>query len=265
MSASTFTACVVLALIEGALVALPRHAALERLDRLRSPAWALVAPGSLIVGTFGVIALPPLAGGLALLAAVATPVLAFIALVAVVHGRHRALLLLPPALGVVAAVGSGWPGQLAASVLTALGCLTLGAAVVRLTPAPWLHLGVVGMAVVDVLLIALGVGQPAAALLGDAMGNSVLPVFHRAELGHVVKDYPDLVLAAVLGGIVAGRPIQRRAAALVAIFAMAYTFLFAFTNMLPATVPIVLVLGLVEASRFVTAAPWALRAEPARA
>ena len=85
--------------------------------------------------------------------------------------------------------------------------------------------------------------------LRDAMGDTDLPVFHRAELGSVAKDYPDLVLAAVLGGFVAGRPIQRRAAALVAILATAYSGLLVFADMLPATVPLVIVLVLVEASR----------------
>ena len=257
MTASSLTACVVLATIEGALVALPCPAALARLERLRSPAWAVIGPCSLVVGTFGVLALPSLASGLAIFAAIATPLLAVIAVLAVVRGRHRALLAVPPALAVAALAATGWPAQLAASALTALGCLTLGAAVVRLTPAPWLHLGVLSMGVVDVLLLALGVGQPAAALLRDAMGDTVLPAFHRAELGSVAKDYPDLVLAAVLGGFVAGRPIQRRAAALVAILASAYSGLLVFADALPATVPLVIVLVLVEASRL---APRASRA-----
>lgn len=265
MSVSTFAACVVLATIEGALVALPHRAALAPLERLRSPVWALVAPGSLVVGTFGVLALPAMADGLAILAAVATPALAAIAVVAVARCRHRALLVAPLALGIVAVATSSWPAELAASLLTALGCLTLGAAIVRLTPAPWLHIGIVAMGAVDVLLLALGVGQPAAVLLGDALANTPLPAFHRAELGHVAKDYPDLVLAAVVGGIVAGQPVQHRAAALVAILAAAYTGLFAFTHMLPATVPVVLVLVLVEAPRLAGVMPWGPRVEPAPA
>jgi hypothetical protein len=237
---------VALATIQGAIVALPHPAALERLGRLRSPAWALVAPGCLLVGTFGVLALPLLASGLVLLAQIATPVLAVIAVMAVVHGRRRRLLLAPLALGVAAAVGPGWPGELAASLLTALGCLTLGAAFVRLTPARWLHLGVLSMVAVDVLLLALGVGQPAAALLREALGSTVQPAFDGAELGNVSVDYPDLVLAAVLGAIVADRAVQRPAALLVAIVATAYGALFAFAEMLPATVPLAVVLMLVE-------------------
>jgi hypothetical protein len=241
----SFSAFVTLATIKGALVALPSPAALGRLARLRSPAWALLAPGSLLVGTFGVLAMPSLATGLAILAAAATPALAAIAVVGVVHGGRRALLLVPVALGAVALAASGLLAELAASLLTALGCLTLGAAIVRLTPGRWLRLGLLAMAAVDVILLAVGVGQPASALLYEASAG-VQPVFHRAELGPMSLDYPDLVLAAVLGGIVAGRGVQARAAALVAILATASGALFAFADELPATVPIVLVLILID-------------------
>lgn len=246
MHLPNITAYLALATLQGAIVALPHPAALERLGSLRSPAWALVAPGSLIVGTFGVLALPALASGLAMLAAIATPMLAAIAVVSVVHGRQRRLLVVPLVLGVAAAAGSGWPGQLAASLLTALGCLTLGAALVRLTPARWLRIGVLSMGAVDVLLLALGVGQPAAELLREALGSTMHPAFDSANLGDCVLDYPDLVLAAVLGGVAAGRAIQQPAAALVAILAAAYGALFAVADMLPATVPLALVLVLVE-------------------
>lgn len=245
MSFTNLSACLALGTLEGALVALPRPLALERLARLRSPGWALLAPGSLLVGTFGVLALPSLATGLAVLAAVATPLLAAIAAVAVVHGSRRALLLVPVAFGAIAMVCTGLAAEVAASLLTALGCLTLGAALVRLTPARWLHLGLLCMALTDVVLLAAGIGQPAAALLMDALGG-VHPTFHRATLGPISTDYPDLVLAAVLGGIFAGRPIQKRAAVLVAILASSYAGLLTISTMLPATVPLIVALVLVE-------------------
>jgi hypothetical protein len=241
----SFSAFVALVTITGALVALPSPAALGRLARLRSPAWAVVAPGSLLAGTFGVLAMPSLATGLAILAAVATPALAAIAVVGVVHGGRRTLLLVPVALGAVALAGSGLAAELAASLLTALGCLTLGAAIVRLTPARWLRRGVLAMAAVDVILLAAGIGQPAATLLYEASAG-VRPVFHRAQLGPMSLDYPDLVLAAMLGGVVAGRAVQARAAALVATLATANGALFAFAEMLPATPPIVLALILID-------------------
>jgi hypothetical protein len=241
----TVIAFVAVAAIQGGLVALPRSLAFRSLSRLRSPAWALLGPGSLLFGTFGVLAVPRLATGLAILAVIATPVLAAIAVVAVVHGGRPVLLLVPLALGAVALAGSGVPAQLAASLLTALGCLTLGAAIARLTPARWLQLGVLSMAAVDVLLLALGIGQPAAALLAHAL-DGVGPTFHRAQVGTMSQDYPDLVLAAVVGGVVAGRSIQPRVALLVAVLAIANGGLLVFASVVPATVGPMLALAIVE-------------------
>jgi hypothetical protein len=262
VNVASVTAQVGLAAIEGALVALPGPAALERLRHLRSPLWALVAPGSLVVGTFGVLALPSLATGLAMLAAIATPVLAAIAVVAVVHGGRRRLLVVPAALAVAAAAGTGWPVEIAATLLTALGCLTLGAAFARLTPSHWLLAAVLSMGVVDVVLLALGIGQPAARLLHDALGSSSGPAFHRAELGARTLDYPDLVLAAVLGGIVSGRTVQRPAAVLAAVLAAAYGGLLTVVDIVPATVPLALVLVAVECGPRLRLAVAARRPRP---
>jgi hypothetical protein len=44
--------------------------------------------------------------------------------------------MLVPAGLLLAGTMSGWPGELTASLVTALGCLTLGAGLVRLRPAP---------------------------------------------------------------------------------------------------------------------------------
>jgi hypothetical protein len=266
MTTATAAAFVGLATIEGALVALPRPGALDRLAPLRSPAWALVAPGSLLFGTFAVLALPSVATGLAILALVATPLLAAVAVASVVHGSRRSLLLVPLALGVVALACTGIARELAAALLTALGCLTLGAALVRLTPTRPLQLGLLTMALLDVLLLALGVGQPAAALLSHALNGSQ-PALHHAELGPATIDYPDLVLAAMLGGIVSGRRSQPRAAVLVAVLASAYSGLLAVADIVPATVPLVLVLGLVELRPPLIVSAYQLRAKafwPAR-
>ncbi len=95
------------------------------------------------------------------------------------------------------------------------------------------------MCVLDVLLLATGVGQPAPALLDNALSNSRLPDFHQAQLGPITKDYPDLVLTAVLGSMLAGRAaLQRTAAVLIAVLASANGLLFLAADMLPATVPL---------------------------
>jgi hypothetical protein len=238
MTLNGFIADVALALLEGALVALPRGDALAPLHRLRSPVWAAVLPGSIVVGTFGVLAMPSMALGLAVLAGLATPLLSTIAIVGVVRGPRAALLVTVLALALVAALMSGWIGEMSASVLTALGCLTLGVALVRLVPMRWVFVGVLCMCFVDVALLACGIGQPAAALMNEATADLRWPAFDHAAIGPATTDYPDLLLAAVLGGAVAGHGVQRRAAVIVTTLAAGYGLLLSHVSMLPATVPI---------------------------
>jgi hypothetical protein len=237
---SDMIAVVALAMLQGALVALPRADALQRLGRLRSPAWAAVLPGMILVGTLGLLALPSMAPGFILLASVATPLLGALAVVLVARGQRAAVL--PAAVGVAAAaaLGSGWFGQLSASTLTALGCLPLGAALVRLIPSRWVPVGVLAMCAVDAALLALGIGQPASALIADAAARVRGPVLDNAGIGSISTEYVDLLLAAVLGGIVAGHAIQRRAAVLVTTLAAGYGMLLPLVDPLPATVPIAL-------------------------
>jgi hypothetical protein len=246
MSSAGFFAVVALASLKGALVALPRGDALAHLGRLRSPVWAVVLPGSIVVGTFGVLALPSMALGLVVLAGLATPLLIAVAVVAVLRGPRAALLLAALGLAAVAVLRGGWIGQLSASVLTALGCLTLGVALVRLVPGRWVLVGVLCMCAVDVVLLALGVGQQAAALMADAAEHVRGPAFDRAAIGKFSTDYPDLVLAAVLGGFLAGQGVQRRAAVLVAALGAGYGLLLHEIHTLPGTVPIALIFVLVR-------------------
>jgi hypothetical protein len=196
-------------------------------------------PGSIVVGTFGPLALRSTAFAFVALARVATPLLAAIAVLAVVRGPRRALLLVVLALAVLAATSGGWLGDLSASLLTALGCLALGAALARLIPGRWVLVGVLCMCAADAALLASGVGQSAAALMAGATAQFHGPVFDRAGLGRITIDYPDLVLAAVLGAFVAGHHGQRRAAVLVATLAVGCGALTP-SGVWPATVPIAL-------------------------
>src|SRR5690348_4255995 len=134
MTVSEVVGVLALALLQGGLVALPRADAFEPLIRLRSPAWAAVLPGSILVGTVGVLALPSMALALIVLACVATPLLAAIAAMAVVRRRRTYAVLLAAALALASGLLTGWLGELSGSILTALGCLAVGAAIVRLIP-----------------------------------------------------------------------------------------------------------------------------------
>jgi hypothetical protein len=255
MTLSGVTGITALALLQGALVALPKANALEHLVRLRSPVWAAILPGSIVIGTFGIRALPPVAIGLVVLAGIATPLLAAAAAVNVMRGPRAATLPLTLTLLIAAALISGITGQISASMLTALGCSTLGMALVRLIPRELMLIGVLCMCVIDVTLLLLGAGQPAAALMTHAEAHVHRPVFDHATIGNISIDYPDLVLAAVLGGTVAGRRTQRRIALSVTILAGAYGMLLPVAGVLPATVPPALVfslLGRVTARRVAT-------------
>lgn len=252
LSLSDVGGATTLAVVQGGLVAAPRAGALNGLRRLRSPAWAVTLPGAILLGTFGPLAAPPLALALVVLGAVATLPLAAVAVLAVVRGPRFApvALCLAATVGGVLAGGSG--ARLSATVLTALGCATLGVALARVIPTRFMLAGVVCVAALDIVLLACGTGQTAAAMIVAAAAHVHGGAFDHAQVGQVTLDYPDLVLAAVLGGSLAGRPGQRRAAALVAGFSACCFALAPPGSIFPATVPIaltVLVLRIVGLSR----------------
>ena len=263
MTLSGYTAVIALATLEGGLVALPRADALAPLKTLRSPAWAALLPGSILAGTFLPLAMPSMAFGLVVLAGVLTPALVAVAILHVVRGPRTALVAVAATLGVTAALLSGWAGQISATALTALGCLALGTALARLIPIRWFVLGVIGMCLADVTLLASGIGHSAAMLMASATADVHGPVFTQADIGRVSTDYPDLVLAAVLGGFLAGRHRQLLAALLVTSIGAAYgLLLLPLDSLLPATVPIGLTLLLLEgaANRRTLRTRWPRRA-----
>jgi hypothetical protein len=237
-------------LLEGALVLLPRAAPFPRLERLRSPAWSALLPLSIIVGTFYLLVAPGLASAMVLAAALTTPLLAFIAVVAVVRAR-AAVLPLAAVAGALAIWATGMRGHVGTSIVTALACITVGAALQRLIPGRWLVLGVVAMSVVDIALLFSGPGYHQTALLAAAQNNFHGPRFTGARLGGTTIGYPDLFLAALLGSALAGRRAQLWAAALLTTIAVAYDSMLSPGRLLPATVPIALTLLAVAGAGYV--------------
>jgi hypothetical protein len=245
MSIAILGGVLALAALQGGLVLLPDATALGRLRRFHSPAWAMLPPGMILVGTFGVLGLPATAVGLVTLAAIATPLLAAISALVVVRvpqavgGGRAALVSAIAALTALAVLADGWVAALAATVMTAAGCLALGVGIVRLIPQQWLPAAMLATAAVDAALLALGPGHSAVGAMADAQGHFHGPTFDSAAIGPVSIDYPDLVLAAILGGTVADdRGRQRRAAMLLTALAGLYGLLLPVVHILPATVPI---------------------------
>jgi hypothetical protein len=214
-------------------------------------------PISIIVGTFGLLVAPGLASPTVLAAAITTPLLAFVAVLAVVRAR---LVVLPvaAAAGALAIWATGLGGHVGTGVVTALACLAVGAALQRLIPGRWLLIGVVAMSVVDTILLFSGPGYHETALLAAATTNFHGPRFTGARIGGTTIGYPDLFLAALLGTSLAGDRAQVWGAALLTVLAVAYDAMLTPGLLLPATVPIaitLLIVGLVRGRRRVAGPP----------
>jgi hypothetical protein len=229
--------------LEGALVLLPRARPFPRLARLRAPAWAALLPVSIIIGTFGLLIAPGLASSTMMAAAITTPLLAAVAVLLVVRARSLVLPLAALAGGLAVCAG-GMGGHIGTGVVTALACVTVGAALQRLIPGRWLLMGVAAMSVVDIALLLAGPGYHETAVLAAAQTNFHGPRFTGAHLGGTTIGYPDLFLAALLGAFLAGERAQLWGAALLTGLAIAYDSMLTPGLLLPATVPIALTLVL---------------------
>src|SRR6185437_114050 len=132
----------VLSVCQGVVVALPRGWAPARLRALHSAWWALI-PAISVIGfvAIGSAAETVSATALTYIALVAVPLLAALALGWLMHGARPALVLLVPAAFALAwADRGGLAGESAATALSALSCVALGAMIAAVTPARWLAL-----------------------------------------------------------------------------------------------------------------------------
>jgi hypothetical protein len=242
-----------LSLVQGALVAVPGAGSLSALARLRGRRWALIPPLSVIGFVFGArVAEQASAQGLTYLALVAVPALAALALGWLAWNAHpprpaRALWV-APLFALAWADRGGLLGEAAALVLSALSCVSLGVLLAAVTPARWLAVGIVTMAVADTTLVVSDLLQRPNDALNAAHPVAGLPRLQSAVFGSAVMGYGDLFVAASLGALIAltlGRRTQRGAAALAALLAVAFDLLFFFVDELPATVPVALTLIIV--------------------
>jgi hypothetical protein len=242
----------VLSLVQGAIVALPSPRAVAALallrTRLRSPWWAVIPPAS-VVGFVLVARQAEHASGQALtyLALVAVPVLAALALGwfawSTPAPRPLGALLAVPLFALAWVDRGGLAGEGAAVVLSALSCVTLGVLLAAVTPARWLVVGIVLMALADTALVVSDLLQSPNDVLNAAHPVAHLPRLQSAVFGNAVMGYGDLFVAGLLGGLLAAggdRARQLRGALLVAALALGFDLLFFAVDELPATVPVAL-------------------------
>ncbi len=236
----------VLSLVQGATVATPSHRALVALGRLRSRWWAAIPPASVLGFVLvGRVAAQSSADALTYLALVAVPLLAALALGWFVWDLRPAqpalALLAAPLFALAWADRSGLAGEAAALTLSALSCVTLGVLLAAVTPARWLALGIVLMAVADTALVVSDLLQRPNDVLNAAHPAAGLPRLQSETFGSAVMGYGDLFVAGLLGGLLAAerdRMYQWRVAALVAALALCFDLLFFAVRELPATVPV---------------------------
>jgi hypothetical protein len=248
----------VLSLCQGVVVALPRAWAPARLRALRSGWWALI-PAVSVIGfvAVGRVAETTSATALTYIALVAVPLLAALALGWLMHGARPALALLVPAAFALAwADRGGLAGESAALALSGLSCVALGALIAAVTPARWLALGIVAMALADSALVISDLLQQPNNALNAAHPVASLPRLQYEAFGSAAMGYGDLFVAGLLGGLLAclppatggalegamagDRALQSRGALLVALLAIAFDLLFFAVDELPATVPVAL-------------------------
>jgi hypothetical protein len=240
-----------LSLAQGALVALAGDGraldAIPWIARRRSRLWSAVPPLSVIVFVFVAQAAERAsAQSLTYLALVAVPALAALALGWLARGARPVLALLAVALFALAwADRAGLAGESAALALSALSCVALGVLFAAITPVRWLAAGIVLMACADAALVVSELLQHPNEVLTAAHPAAGLPRLQAEVFGSAAMGYGDVFVAGILGGMLArrfGAATQRRAAVLVAGFALIFDLLFFAVDELPATVPVALAL-----------------------
>jgi hypothetical protein len=233
-----------LSLLQAALVVLPRPRA--PFDWMpASPWWALVPAGSIVVVVFGIELLPNSADGFAWLALVAVPPLAALALGMLVHGSRPVWALAAMPLFAVAWAAQGsLAGEIAATALSALACVSLGWLLVCVVPAVWLRWGIYSMAAIDAALVAAELLQgPSGVLVAADPGG--LPRLQGLEFGAARIGFGDAFLAATVGCLLAAsRGRQIEAAGLLVVLGLGFDLLFFAFDTLPATVPVALALAI---------------------
>jgi hypothetical protein len=231
--------------VQAGVVAAPRRPPeVPWLTRMSGPAWALIPIGSIIAVVFAVRYVSATATGITYLALVAVPILAAGALGYATRGTRPWVALIAIPLFVLAwADKTSLVGEGAATLLSALSCVTLGVLLAAVTPPGWLKFGILAMAAADVWLVASDLLQAPNATLVAAHPGGGLPKLQSELFGSISMGYGDLFVAGLLGAVVAreGRS-QPRAAVVTLLLAGLFDLLFLVVGELPATVPVALAL-----------------------
>src|SRR4051812_25109253 len=236
---------------QGVLVTLPAAGIPTWLERFRSRGWALIAPVSIAVVVAAIALFPQVADALTWVALILVPVGAMLAVGWAMHHAKPAYAVVAAVLFVYcwAEVGT-LSGDAAAAALTALSTVTVGRLLAGLVAAIWLKAGIVAMAIIDSILVFGNQLQGPNATLNAAIPVPGAPQLQYLELHYASMGYGDVFVAGVLGGVLAAERRRQWPAALMVLgVSVLWDLLFFHFNTLPATVPVAIVVVLLEIRR----------------
>jgi hypothetical protein len=243
----------VLTAAQAACVALPAAGVPRALRRFRGGAWALVLPLCIVVVIVAINEVPQSADVLTWVALLLIPPGCALALGWAMRGARWWLApLAVPLLALAWADQESRIGQVATILLIMGSCVTIGRLLGGAAPPLLLKLGLVAMAISDMILVFGNTLQAPNAVLVAAEPGAGLPQLQSASFHFASMGYGDFFAAGVLGGLLA---IERRPQLIPALAVLVVSFfwdqLFLVVDTLPATVPPAIVLVGVEV--------WALR------
>jgi hypothetical protein len=247
-------ASVALGVAQALCVALPAAGLPGWLGWARGRGWALVAPLSIAVVIGAIAVLPSSADVLTWVALFGVPLGCALALGWAAHRALPPLAGLAPALLAVVWV---WPhelgGELARIALIAGSVVTIGRLLAGGTPLVLLKAGLVAMAVIDAILVfGHQLQQPNAVLVAASPGAG-LPQLQAATLHGASLGYGDFFAAGVFGAVLAAEGRRQAPVALAVLVAgLAWDLLFYVVDTVPATVPVAVVLLVLELTRGAT-------------
>jgi hypothetical protein len=220
-------------------------------ERFRTGAWALVMPLSIAIVVGAIAAVPQTADLLTWVALLLVPPGAALAFGWAMRGARGPLAVLAaPLLTVAWASQDSYAGQVATILLILGSAVTLGRLLAGAAPLLLVKAGVVAMAAVDAWLVFTNQLQAPNEVLVLAEPGLGLPQLQSASFGTAGLGYGDFFAAAVVGGVLAAERAPQLVPALaMVVVSLAWDQLFAFYDVLPATIPPALVLLGVEVWR----------------
>lgn len=238
------TASLTLTLLQASCMALAGAGRPRWADRLRSGAWAVVLPVSIVVVVWAVAVVPATADALTRADVVLIPAGAALAFGWAARGARPWLAAAAVPLFLLAwASPHDRAGQIAAALLIGASAITLGRLIAGVAPLALLKLGVVALAVIDAYLVFSGSLEHPSTVLNAAAPGGGLPQFQSAHFAGAGLGYGDFLAAAVVGAILAveGGPRIAGAAAMMLV-TLAWDQLFLTYDVIPATIPPAVVL-----------------------